>query len=172
VTIGTGITSIDVYAFDGANNIKDLSLNMPTIGYWFSGKTSITSVTFGSNVQVISGGSSAYGSAAFKGCTGITSINIPDNVTTIGGYSFYKCSGLTSVTIGTGVTSIGGSAFYYCRQLASVTVKATTPPTLGGGYVFDYNASNRKIYVPSASVSTYKSTSRWSSYSSSIYAMP
>jgi hypothetical protein len=145
---------------------------MSTIGYWFRGKTSITSVTFGSNVQVISGGTSSYSAGAFNGCTGITSINIPDSVTTIGGYSFYKCSGLTSVTIGTGITSIGDCTFYSCSQLANVTVKATTPPTLGGGYVFYNNASGRKIYVPSASVTTYKNTSRWSSYSSSIYAIP
>ena len=40
-------------------------------------------------------------------CTGLTSITIPNSVTSIGGYAFYSCSSLTSVTIPDSVTSIG-----------------------------------------------------------------
>ncbi len=69
---------------------------------------------------VITGGS--IGDRAFSGCTGLTSVTIPDSVTSIGGYAFSDCTGLTSVTIGNGVTSIGESAFYGCKGLTSVTI--------------------------------------------------
>lgn len=53
----------------------------------------------------------AIGDWAFSGCTGLTSITIPDSVTSIGNEAFSGCSGLTSVTIPDSVTSIGSYAF-------------------------------------------------------------
>ena len=43
---------------------------------------------------------------AFRGCSGLTSVTIPNSVTSIGYGAFYGCSGLTSVTIPNSVTSI------------------------------------------------------------------
>ena len=60
--------------------------------------------------------------SVFSGCSGLTSITIPDSVTSIGGYAFRNCSGLTSVTIPDSVTSIGSHAFYGCSGLTSVTI--------------------------------------------------
>lgn len=51
---------------------------------------------------------------AFNGCTGLTSITIPNSVTSIGDYAFDGCTGLTSINIPDAVTSIGNSAFYDC----------------------------------------------------------
>ena len=51
---------------------------------------------------------------AFYGCTGLTSVTIPNCLTSIGLYAFEDCSGLTSVTIPNSVTSIGGGAFSGC----------------------------------------------------------
>ena len=48
---------------------------------------------------------------AFRDCTSLTAVTIPDSVTSIGDFVFENCSSLTAVTIGSGVTSIGGYAF-------------------------------------------------------------
>ena len=50
-------------------------------------------------------------SYAFQKCSGLTSVEIPNSVTSIGYMAFFHCSGLTSVTIPNSVTSIGSDAF-------------------------------------------------------------
>ena len=64
----------------------------------------------------------AINSSAFYGCTGLTSVTMPEGVTSIGSYAFYGCSGLTSVTIPEGVTSIGSDAFEDCSGLMRVNI--------------------------------------------------
>ena len=58
---------------------------------------------------------------AFGGCSSLTSINIPEGVTSIGKGAF-SSTGLTSITIPDGVTSIREETFYYCKRLQSVTI--------------------------------------------------
>jgi hypothetical protein len=54
------------------------------------------------------------GDEAFYYCSGLTSVTIPNSVTSIGYSVFEYCYGLTSVTIPNSVTSIGYSAFCDC----------------------------------------------------------
>ena len=126
--------------------------------------TSLTSVIIPSSVTSI-------GNQAFYHCSDLTSVTIPDSVTNIGGYAFQGCSGLTSVIIPSSVRSIGIQAFSFCGNLSSFTILATTPPTLGSS-AFYSTSNNLIIYVPSESVSAYKSASGWSNYSSKIQAIP
>ena len=60
----------------------------------------------------------------FHGCSGLTSIEIPNSVTSIGVGAFHNCFGLTSVEIPNSVTSIGYEAFGECSGLESITVAA------------------------------------------------
>ncbi len=76
-------------------------------------------------------------SSAFSGCTGLTSVNIPDSVTTISSSAFSGCTGLTSVNIPDSVNDIGASAFYQCRNLTGELVISDTVTTIGD-YAF-YN---------------------------------
>ena len=64
----------------------------------------------------------SIGNRAFKSCSNMESVTIPEGVTSIGESAFYGCSSLTSVTIPEGVTSIGESAFAGCTSLTSVTI--------------------------------------------------
>ena len=84
-------------------------------------------------------------SNAFKD-TSITTVIIPDSVTSIGSYAFSECSGLSSVGIGNGVTSIGDYAFNGCRNLINVKIGNRT--TSIGDYAF-YNCKNlSSIEIP------------------------
>ena len=81
----------------------------------FSGCSGLTSVTLPNSVTAI-------GDNAFAGCSGLTSLPLTNSITTIGIAAFISCSGLTSVTIPNTVTSIGGGAFSNCSNLTSLVV--------------------------------------------------
>ena len=74
--------------------------------YAFYGCSSLESVTFEGDSQLIS-----IGDYAFYDCSSLTSIVIPEGVTSIGISAFYGCDSLTSIVIPEGVTSIGNGAF-------------------------------------------------------------
>ena len=81
----------------------------------FYGCTGLTSVTIPNSVTTI-------GENAFQGCSGLTSVTIPNSVTSIGGGAFRGCSGLTEVIIPNSVTSISEGVFSRCSGLTSVTI--------------------------------------------------
>ena len=83
----------------------------------FRGCSGLTSVSIPESVTSI-------GDGAFSGCSGLTSVSIPESVTSIGEFAFSGCSGLTSVSIPESVTSIGDGAFYQCSGLTSVMVES------------------------------------------------
>ena len=64
------------------------------------------------------------GDSAFYGCSGLTSIVIPNSVTSIGYSAFLGCSDLTSIVIPNSVISIGSLAFVSCSGLTSILVES------------------------------------------------
>ena len=89
----------------------------------------------------------SIGECAFDGCTGLTSVTIPEGVTSIGNNAFQSCRRLTSVTIPDSVTSIGDRAFLGCRRLTSVTIPDSV--TSIGSYAFRDCTELNEIIVAS-----------------------
>jgi hypothetical protein len=75
-------------------------------------------------------------------CSSLTSVTIPNSVTSIGGYAFSGCSSLTGITIPSGVTSIGNYVFSYCSSLTSVTFAQGNNITANFGPSAFINAAN------------------------------
>jgi uncharacterized protein YjdB len=88
------------------------------------------------------------GDKAFYGCSGLTSIAIPNKVTSIEDYTFINCSGLTSITIPNSVTSIGYCALGGCSSLSSITIPNSV--TSIGYYAFRGSSSLASITIPNS----------------------
>ena len=196
ITIPDGVTSIGRSAFYGCSGLTSVTFNADscTCNYTFNGNyfhpfegcSNITNFTFGNNITIIPSGLcgrltgltsitipnsvTSIGNNAFGGCSGLTgALTIPNSVTSIGGAAFASCSGLTSVTIGSGVTNIGGAAFYNCTGLTEIHSLRPVAPQLGTywGYGAFYGVpSSIPVHIPCGSSASYYS--RWSYFSNFV----
>ena len=109
----------------------------PDNKFWeYYSNSSITKVILPEDLEVI-------GKNAFFGYEGLTSIDIPNSVTTIETGAF-EMSGLTSVTIPASVTEIGASAFCLCTDLQKVTFEGSNI-TIGANAFSNCNLTEDKI---------------------------
>ena len=97
----------------------------------FENCSSLTSITIPNSITSI-------GYSAFSGCSSLTSVTIPNSATSIEDYAFSGCSSLTSVTIPNSVTSIEDNAFNGCSSLTSVTIPNSFT-SIGGSAFKDCN---------------------------------
>ncbi|MBR2607957.1 MAG: leucine-rich repeat domain-containing protein [Bacteroidaceae bacterium] len=95
---------------------------------------------------------------AFSGCSGLTSVTIPNSVTSIGWNAFFGCTDLTNVTIGNSVTSIGDGAFVGCGSLTSIYVLNETPISVKSDILGNYDTT---LYVLQGALEVYKAAEGW-----------
>lgn len=157
-----GITSVSNYAFYGCESLTTVGLpnSLKRIGgRAFAACPGISSIAIPNSVTSI-------GEFAFSGCSNLKSVIIPASVTSIAEGTFSACSNLTSVTIGSSVKKIGGYAFSQCPSLTSIMCEASTPPTIYDALTVFYGDPTYKgtLYVPAASVETYKDTNGWKAW--------
>ena len=83
--------------------------------YAFEGCFTLTTITIPNSITSIENN-------AFRSCYSLASITIPNSVTNIGWGTFWGCSSLTSIIIPNSITSIGNYAFEDCSSLTSVII--------------------------------------------------
>src|SRR6266446_3959723 len=103
--------------------------------------SSVTSVTVPNSVTSI-------GQEAFYYCTLLTSFTIPNGITSIEFRTFGNCSSLTTVTIPNSVTTIGNSAFFNCANIPSVTIPNSV--TSIGAYALQSCSSLANVTIPNS----------------------
>ena len=143
ITIPNSVTSVEWSAFKNCSSLTSVTIpNSVTSVEWsaFYGTGIYTNAANWKNgalyinnclIKVkedfmgdyaIKAGTRLIADGAFKGCTSLTSVTIPNSVTSIGDYAFEDCSSLTSIIIPNGVTKIGYEAFTCCESLTSVII--------------------------------------------------
>lgn len=144
------------YAITGNNTVEVTFCNPG--GGTYSGSVAIPStVTYnGKNYRV-----SAIGDDAFEWSYQVSSVTIPNTVTSIGNFAFAHCPNIVNMTIPSSVTHIGLGAFDdACFE--GLTCLATTPPAMAS-YVFDDFTGT--LFVPRQSLNAYKSADLWKDFS-------
>ena len=126
-------------------------------GYAFEGCSQITSITVPESVTTISGGYS------FSGCSSLQSINIPEGVTYIGGGTFSGCSSLRYIEIPASVTQIAVSVFSNCTGLDSITCYATYPP-MAEANTFEGVATSIPVNILAGTTGTYSQATGWNQF--------
>ena len=85
----------------------------------------------------------------FNDCTQLSSITIPESITTIGNWAFQSCSSLTTITLPNGVSEIFREAFGNCSNLESIYLPRSLK-TIGRN-VFPYCLKLKDIYYEGSS---------------------
>ena len=143
ITLPDTVTNIGTAAFDSTGYYND-SLNweeniLYIDNHLISAKTSIWRCNIKNGTRTIAG-------SAFEFCENISSITIPDSVTSIGDEAFCYCDSLTSITIPDSVTRIGDKAFFNCYNLKSLIIPETV--TNIGANAFEDCSSLTSVNIP------------------------
>ena len=164
IIIPDSVTSISPGAFRGCESLT--SITIPFVGVvdvssnclgCFFDTTSKSNLKVPASLKsVVVTGGETIGSDAFRGCTSLTSVTIPDSATAIGDGAFYGCTSLTSITIPKSVTSIGSDAFSGCTSLASITLPDSV--TWLGERVFYGCTSLTSVVIPDSVTTIYAGT--------------
>ena len=193
VIIQNGITTIGENAFTFCRNLVSVSIpnSVEVIGFsafWyceklasvniprnvknidssvFHGCKGLISVTFDTpskltEIGYVSGG-------AFRFCSSLTEIILPDGLKYIGSRSFDGCSSLTTIVIPNSVRLFGSNVFPVCGNLSSITVSWLTPGSVtynehNGDHFGELNKSKVKLYVLKGTVNNYKTVSVWKDF--------
>ena len=147
VVIPDSVTSIGARIFFDCEKLKNITIpfvgekadgsGVTRLGYLFGDRTNYNHendyyryVPDSLRTVIVTGGT-IIGDDAFQSCNELTSITLPDSVTSIGESAFAGCYGLTSITIPEGVTGIGASAFSGCSALTDVYYQGDLSGWLG-----------------------------------------
>lgn len=110
-----------------------------TIGHAAFFNSAVTSVTIPDSVTSIS-------DEAFINCPKLTNISIPNSVTYIGFSAFSSCTSLKSITLPSSLSTIQSYAFYNCENLKTIRIPVSV--TSIGNYAFDVCPSLMTVTYP------------------------
>ena len=134
VTIPKSVTSISKNAFN-CGRLNEIIVDANNENY-----TSVDNVLFNKDITEllryprgkssdesgnsysIPDGVTSICSYAFYRCDSLTAITIPDSVKSVGDDAFALCDSLNTVTLSDGITDIGRQAFWHCESLTSATI--------------------------------------------------
>lgn len=119
IIIPNSVTSIGDCAFENTawyNNQPNGLVYAGSVAYKYKGI-----MPFGTNIT-LKDGTTGIAFFAFRNCTGLIAIDIPNSVIHIGSYAFSGCTNLTSLNIPQSVSSFGYSPFSSCNSLSSIIV--------------------------------------------------
>ena len=158
IVLSEGLATIGRAAFSGCTKLTEIHLpnSVREIGREAFADCRITSIIIPEGVKIIE-------QNLFRYCTKLMNVTILNGVESIGDSAFAACISLSSLTIPESVSSIGNDPFYCCST--DVYMQGLTPPDISRGC---FRTGPRTFYVPIDAVDTYKNYYGWDDYSDRI----
>lgn len=172
VKVPSTLKSIEKSSFSGCENLQKIIIE--DVAAWCN-NTFHESLSFEKHLYmndeeikdlVIPNTVTSIADYAFWKCTGLNSVTITNNVTSIGDNAFANCDSLISATIGSGVSSIGDNAFYRCSSLTSIDIPNTV--TSLGSSAFTYCRALASATIGDGVTSIGNNTFYWCTALSSV----
>ncbi|MBO6024062.1 MAG: leucine-rich repeat domain-containing protein [Bacteroidales bacterium] len=164
ITLPSSVTELGANAFQYCDQLTSIDLsNVTTMGAKaFQYCTSLESYTLPTAASF-----TTIPDYTFSGCTSLTTIVIPNNITAIGGYVFQNCTGATGqLVVPASVTSLGYSTFAGCTGLSSVKCDKATPATAKSSSFT--GITDKILYVPAGAKEAYQAATGWSSFTNIV----
>ena len=192
ITIGEGVQSFGTGVLDGCSALTTVNWNAKNCSDFvdassepfYGTKKQITSFNFGDAVEHVP----AY---LCYGMENLTSVTMPESLTTGGGRSFFMCKGITTLTMprvreigeyafaenlalkaidfGTRLQTIGEDAFYNVTAVTKMTCLAFAPPTVVANGIA-YIPSSAELYVRPDCVEAFKANNTWKRFLVKAYS--
>ena len=207
ISIPSSVKTIGTWAFNGCSSLTTISIpsSVTSIGYdafantlWYNnqpeGLIYVGKVAYkykgimpeNTTIEIVEGTLEIAGTA-FRNCTGLTSIKMPNTITSIGWnafngctslisvalpnslktidwHAFYGCTGLTSITIPNSVQVICGNAFSGCNHLKSVFSFIENPYNIESSVFNGSYSASPTLYVPEGLKEIYQGLSGWNQF--------
>lgn len=163
ITGGNNIKTIEAYAFEGCESLKEVELSnkLESIGeFAFQSCSGLTKIIFPDKLKSIGRGAfssckglteielpnelESIGFGAFESCEGLKKIVFPDTLSTIAECAFKNCCGLTEIKLPNELERIKGGAFEDCSGLKKVVIHSKVKDIRGAPFS---GCSNVCLYV-------------------------
>lgn len=122
----------------------------------------VTSITLPNSITTID-------SRAFLGCSEIVNFGVPSKLQKIGDYAFANCSSITSYDLPKTLLQIGVGAFDGNVNMSQLTFNSVAAPTIADGSIFAGTTSNLKVRVPVGGKASYVSNLSNRSFAENTY---
>ena len=181
------------FVFFNPNCFLDANGQVLNYTYNYDESTHAGTITFAGELVTMYGDEET--GWAFYECTALTSITLPEGLTSIGRNSFVSCS-LASVTLPEGLTTIGDQAFQDCKSLTSITIPAnvteigygafidcsgltdfyvawtTTLPTIESNLFLYASIGTATLHVPVGTKALYQNADQWKNFGTFVEYNP
>lgn len=152
------VVGVDSYAFQGSHDITAISFpeSVESIGNSAFLECGITSLVIPDNVTSLS-------PSAFASNASLTSVEVGEGLTELPTSAFAFCTALTRVELGSNITSLAEAVFYGDTELNSIVSKAVNPPAVSDG-TFMAVPKTCLVEVPQGSEELYKAADGWKDF--------
>ena len=158
IDIPEGILYIEPHAFYLCSSLREVTLpnGLKELEEGAFASSGIESITIPANITTIK-------NDMFSNCYNLNNVVMHDDITLIELNAFYACHSLKEIRLPASLYYIGDNNFSECISLTKVYFTSITPPYLGE-QIFYGTPNTRKLYVPNVALEAYTNSPTWEKY--------